>query len=380
MVAEGQIEELKVKVEKFYLPQAYELVAVMPSFVLNTDEYIEASIEGAFITERIAKGDIFVRWYAKKVDYYTPLYNDSALYRQDYSHYSKMANIYFNNLFYKQWKLGNDTFEDPHLTLNPLLPQRPSLQKWSYLRSDKYFHRPGFSAEPFVLYLDEIRQALGTVENIQVRIEAQMTEYFYNETQHAFAETRILKKVLGIKFLGPTPMVFKPGMPFESQLSLMFNDIIPVDEEILQNAKLTLQFEDQNGIFSTQKYHDLENEIEDIFAQISQEHLTKDFRENGMVHFKVTAPESSEMLKITALIETEEFGQVQSSMLAYKAASENDQFIHVRSSTKDIAVGRYVVFHAKTNFPFEHFDWMILSKNIIIHSGRQKSIKYEFCG
>ena len=59
VVAEGQIEELKVKVEKFYLPQAYELVAVMPSFVLDTDEYIEASIEGAFITERIAKGNLF---------------------------------------------------------------------------------------------------------------------------------------------------------------------------------------------------------------------------------------------------------------------------------------------------------------------------------
>ena len=59
VVAEGQIEELKVKVEKFYLPQAYELVAVMPSFVLDTDEYIEANIEGAFITERIAKGNFF---------------------------------------------------------------------------------------------------------------------------------------------------------------------------------------------------------------------------------------------------------------------------------------------------------------------------------
>ena len=62
VVAEGQIEELKVKVEKFYLPQAYELVAVMPSFVLDTDEYIEANIEGAFITERIAKGNFFLQF------------------------------------------------------------------------------------------------------------------------------------------------------------------------------------------------------------------------------------------------------------------------------------------------------------------------------
>ena len=89
-------------------------------------------------------GDIHVRWYAKKVDYYTPLYNDSALYREEYSHFSKMANIYFNNLFYKQWKNGNDSdngFDDPHVTLNPALPQRPIMQKWTYLRSDRYIHR-----------------------------------------------------------------------------------------------------------------------------------------------------------------------------------------------------------------------------------------------
>ena len=380
VVAEGQVEELKVKVEKFYLPQAYELVAVMPSFVLDTDEYIEASIEGAFITERIAKGDIHVRWYAKKVDYYTPLYNDSALYRQEYSHYSKMANIYFNNLFYKQWKSGgNSTFDDPHVTLNPSLPQRPIMQKWTYLRSDRYIHRSGYNAEPFVLYLDEIKDVLGTVENIQVRIEAQMTEFFYNETQHAFAETRILKKTLTTRFLGPTPMVFKPGMPFESQISLMFNEIIPVDEETLQSAKLTLKFEDQNGEFSVQKYHPDNEFKDDIFAQISHEHYSKGLRTNGMLQFKVTPPKTSQSLKITALVETEEFGQVQSSMVAYKSVSENDHFIHVRSSTKEIAVGRYVVFHVKTNFPFEHFDWMVLSKNIIIHSGMKQKVHFADC-
>ena len=207
-------------------------------------------------------GDIHVRWYAKKVDYYTPLYNDSALYREEYSHFSKMANIYFNNLFYKQWKNGNDSkngFDDPYVTLNPALPQRPIMQKWTYLRSDRYIHRSGYNAEPFLLYLDEIREVLGTVENIQVRIEAQMTEFFYNETQHAFAESRILKKTLSLRFLGPSPMVFKPGMPFESQVSLMFNDIIPVNQETLQSAKMTLKFENQNGEFSSQKFYPNDN-------------------------------------------------------------------------------------------------------------------------
>ncbi len=80
--AEGQLEEHKIKVEKHYLPQAYELVATLPNFVLDTDEVLEASVDGAFITERLALGNVYVRWLAKKIDYQTPMYNDTVLYRQ----------------------------------------------------------------------------------------------------------------------------------------------------------------------------------------------------------------------------------------------------------------------------------------------------------
>ena len=124
---------------------------------------------------------------------------------------------------------------------------------------------------------------------------------------------------------------------------------------------------------------EIKDDKDDIFAQISHEHYAKDLRTKGMLQFKVTPPMDSTRLKITALVETEgEFGQVQSSMEAYKSVSENDHFIHVRSSTKEIAVGRYVVFHVKTNFPFDHFDWMVLSKNIIIHSGMTQTRLNEF--
>lgn len=43
---------------------------------------LEASVEGAFITERLAKGSMHVRWMAKKIDYQTPMFNDSVVYRE----------------------------------------------------------------------------------------------------------------------------------------------------------------------------------------------------------------------------------------------------------------------------------------------------------
>ena len=80
--AEGQIAEEKIKVEKYYIPKGYELLVMAPSFILDTENVIEATVEGSFITERLGKGTTYIKWYAKKVDYQNPLYNDTVLYRK----------------------------------------------------------------------------------------------------------------------------------------------------------------------------------------------------------------------------------------------------------------------------------------------------------
>ena len=82
---------------------------------------------------------------------------------------------------------------------------------------------------------------MGTTQDIQIRVEAKMTEYFYNETQHAFAETRIVTKILTLNFLGPQPMVFKPGMPLEGKvvLILQFSGIqLKIKQVDLQSLSL----------------------------------------------------------------------------------------------------------------------------------------------
>lgn len=80
-MAETQVDELPIKVEKHYLP-LYELVVSMPEFVSVDQEFIEASVDGAFVTERIAYGNTTVRWMVKKIDFQTPMFNDSDIYRQ----------------------------------------------------------------------------------------------------------------------------------------------------------------------------------------------------------------------------------------------------------------------------------------------------------
>ena len=79
-------------------------------------------------------------------------------------------------------------------------------------------------------------------------------------------------------------------MPFEGQVSAMFNKIIPVDEEILQNSKISLEFEDQNGIFADITYDPNSEDTDindDIFEKISQNHQMKSFTSNGILNYKV---------------------------------------------------------------------------------------------
>ena len=74
-------------------------------------DFVEASVEGSFVTERLAKGDVHVRWVgensslseielyrstnfrwlAKKIDYQTPMFNDSVVYREVLHVHSKLV-------------------------------------------------------------------------------------------------------------------------------------------------------------------------------------------------------------------------------------------------------------------------------------------------
>ena len=52
------------------------------SYNLGDDSFIECSVEASFVLERLAMGNVTVRWFAKKIDYHTPMYNDTVSYRE----------------------------------------------------------------------------------------------------------------------------------------------------------------------------------------------------------------------------------------------------------------------------------------------------------
>ena len=87
----------------------------MPSFHFDTDNVITATVENEFTFDKIGFGycniryalcrlsrnmSFFVyRWYAKKIDYTTPLFNDTVQYRKEFSYFQNITNTYSSSLY-----------------------------------------------------------------------------------------------------------------------------------------------------------------------------------------------------------------------------------------------------------------------------------------
>ena len=116
---------------------------------------------------------------------------------------------------------------------------------------------------------------------------------------------------------------------------------------------------------------DVERNTELIMEQYAKEESYKEYRETGVHRFQLDIPEDTIELKLTAYYTDTSDGKAYTETTAYAAYAPLDRHIHVRSSNKKISVGQYVIFHVKSNFALSSFDWIILSKNIILKTGRE---------
>lgn len=66
--------------------------------------------------------------------------------------------------------------------------------------------------------MESVRHVMRNLSDVEIRLEATITDLLHGETSSGFSHTKITSKFLQLNFLGPSPMVFKPGMPFEGHV------------------------------------------------------------------------------------------------------------------------------------------------------------------
>jgi hypothetical protein len=305
-----------------------------------------------------------------------------------------------------------EVFESPpqRTAKKTMRNDRPTYHNWTYIISERRIYQPHLKmSDLFYLQLADVEAKIGTLKGVAVRAEAFITEFFYNNTQQGFCDSKIIEKTKELTFVGNAPFVFKPGMPYQGAVTVRYQDLMAVPEELLQQSELTLQFQAkmQNGsavdlptIFipkrETDPYHDLretaseqevhrgnyfnadganfatESQLELSYYEIfAKEKSFEEFRSKGTYQFTVDIPEQCTELNLKAFYRnSEESKEVFAEETAYASYEKYGRYISVHSRNRNISIGHYITFHIRSNIELAYFDWTLISKNIILNSGR----------
>lgn len=60
----------------------------------------------------------------------------------------------------------------------------------------------------------EIERSVPHLDNIEVTVTAHVGEYYWNEVIEGYSKARIYNSSMRLQFLGGSPQVFKPTMPY----------------------------------------------------------------------------------------------------------------------------------------------------------------------
>ena len=124
------------------------------------------------------------------------------------------------------------------------------------------------------------------------------------ETRSGFIETRIIRTQLKFQFAGPKTAVFKPGMPFEGHVYLMYDDDQALSPEKLAGATLTIRsvvtmtngqlkmlpeiIVPAKGEYLTDKNNNMfRNEFDHWMEGQAEDAKFGKFRKTGVFHFHV---------------------------------------------------------------------------------------------
>ena len=82
---------------------------------------------------------------------------------------------------------------------------------------------------------------VGSLTGWVIRVAMTLYHHFEGEARDGFIETRIIRAQLKFRFGGSKTAVFKPGMPYEGHVYLMYDDDQAVSPEKLAGATLTIR-------------------------------------------------------------------------------------------------------------------------------------------
>ncbi|XP_023235311.1 CD109 antigen-like [Centruroides sculpturatus] len=312
VIAQGQIEECNFLVEEYYQTQ-YEVNVTTPAFLVDTESYLTGSVMANYTSGVPVTGNLTIVATVQPIQ----------------PHYRLAEKSY------------------PAVT-----------QTFTYFDGYMDFRFSMMEFEKYVPKLDKSK----------ITVTAYVGERFLNMIETGFSQTLIFSSYIKLKFLGSTPQIFKPLMPFKAYLAVSNHDGTPLSKWQLTDYKLEISptVEMRDGVRRKLRLLDQITKVQEGIWEVtvSLESLIRNKRELYDV----------QSLTLQAIF-FDDRESAETELKVYSTYSESNNQLQITTSTKAAKVGQYIIFHVRSDYYVEKIYYVILSKGVILLTG-QKSMTY----
>ncbi|XP_047485026.1 CD109 antigen-like isoform X1 [Penaeus chinensis] len=317
-------------VEEFYRPR-FEVEVRVPSFLSADANYLEGVVVANYSSGAPISGNVTVRAAVRPVG------------RQPYAKYGP----------------------EPALT-------QPHTMDIGTLASGLWFAPANQTVHffagvfPFKFRMSDFEDLVAQTEGTEVRVTATVGDAYWDVAQSGFSSTRIFSASINLEFLGDSPQVFRPAMPFKFYLSATQQDGSKIPEwrlarhRLLVTPEVTLNTGVRRKLISRtvkmihMRYALWQAEI-DLHAELA----------DVEVELEVSS------LRLDAELKDSSGSRSYASLVSVAHHSPKGRHLQVTTSTRNPKVGEYVILHVRSNFYLEKFRYILLSKGMVIEAGQQ---------
>lgn len=208
-----------------------------------------------------------------------------------------------------------------------------------------------------------------SVDGAILTVTAFVGERYLNLIYSGFAKAYIFNSKIKLRFLGPTPQVFKPPMPFKAYAVVSYHDGSPLPSYNFYSDKLEVRGRVQFHRGSSRT--------------LPTQNVPMSLNEQGLWEIKVNLRKELNndlaALSDVAYLSLEAFFKDSYGVLirshelrVYSSYSPSQRLIQISTSTGKPIVGNYIIFHVRANYYVKLFSYLVVSKGIILMSGREE--------
>ncbi|KAG5321487.1 CD109 protein, partial [Pseudoatta argentina] len=335
VIAQNQVEEKTFLVEEYYQTR-FEVNVTMPAFFFDNDPYIYGIVQANYTSGAPVRGNLTLKASFKPLD---RIRNPSAA--------IEPIERYFNfNEYYPSWFRILNFYEE----------RVPVLR---FFNGTYHFQYP----------MQELLGFASSIDGIEVTVVATVGERFLDEVIVGFSKARIFNSTTKIHFLGGSPQVFKPAMPFTLNLVASFHDNSPLRPTQLRDAMMEIRADIEMRSGGRRnidiQYPRASPERADawIVKMDLRKQLGLDSDRASQILDDITS------MRVHAHFTDSEGYRAQTELLLLAHESPNMKHIKISTSTENPKVGQYMIFHVQTNFYIDVFNYIIMSKGTILLTG-----------